>query len=434
MTLLTTQRLSPNNQRRFRLWLLRGITLIIVTVGVFATALHFITPAHAANKTETNSRALGTGTQFFVPKPDSGATQQIANLLSQKQVNDASLITQMLLTPQAVWFTSGSPADVQKAVKKTVDLASFERSVPVLVAYDIPGRDCAQYSAGGAATGDDYKAWIDGFVAGLGHNKVVVLIEPDGLANLPTDCSQPDTYNRVNLINYAAHAMLKDPNASVYLDAGNSAWHSTGDMATRLVQAGLQDVQGFFLNVSNYNLNSHEVKYGTWISECVAFANNAADGGWRLGHYDWCASQYFSGATGCTVATNPNDFSTWGCTDLWYTQNLGTAVSSVHFVVDTSRNGQGSWTPPADHPAGDPQNWCNPPDRGLGSRPTANTGQPLVDAYLWVKIPGESDGQCYRWTSGPLDPVRNMADPAAGQWFPVMALELVHNANPPLKH
>jgi endoglucanase len=81
---------------------------------------------------------------------------------------------------------------------------------------------------------------------------------------------------------------------------------------------------------------------------------------------------------------------------------------------------------------GDPQDWCNPPDRGLGLRPTANTSQPLVDAYLWVKIPGESDGQCYRWTSGPLDPVRGIQDPAAGQWFPEMALELVQNANPPL--
>ena len=110
----------------------------------------------------------------------------------------------------------------------------------------------------------------------------------------------------------------------------------------------------------------------------------------------------------------------------------GMPFPTVHFVIDTSRNGQGPWTPPANHPAGDPQDWCNPPDRGLGYRPTADTGQPLVDAYLWVKIPGESDGQCYRWTSGPLDPVRNMQDPPAGQWFPEMALELVHNANPPL--
>jgi endoglucanase len=101
-------------------------------------------------------------------------------------------------------------------------------------------------------------------------------------------------------------------------------------------------------------------------------------------------------------------------------------------VIDTSRNGQGPWTPPAGHPAGDPQAWCNPPGRGLGLRPTADTGVRLLDAYLRVKIPGQSDGQCYRWTSGPLDPVRGIEDPAAGEWFPQMALELAQNASPPL--
>ena len=55
-----------------------------------------------------------------------------------------------------------------------------------------------------------------------------------------------------------------------------------------------------------------------------------------------------------------------------------------------------------------------------------------ADAYLWIKIPGASDGLCYRWSGGPTDPVRGMIDPAAGAWFPEMALELVKFANPPL--
>ncbi len=404
---------------------------VVVIVGTLITVFHNVNPVRADNRPQQTGRTLDPDTRFFVPKADDGATQQIGDLISHRQYSDAELISKMVHTPQAVWFTSGTPTDVRQAVKKTVDLASFERTVPVLVAYDVPGRDCSQYSAGGAATGDAYKAWIDGFTAGLSQQKVVVLVEPDGLALLPTDsgCNQPDTYNRVSLINYAAHAMLRDSNASVYLDAGHSEWHSTGDMASRLVQAGVLDVHGFFLNVSNFNLPNYEVKYGTWVSECIAFGNDPEQGGWRLGNYSYCASQYYSPV--CTV--NPNDITTWGCTDQWFTQNMGTAVPTAHFVVDTSRNGQGPWTPPANHPAGDPQNWCNPPDRGLGLRPTANTGQPLVDAYTWVKIPGESDGLCYRWTSGPLDPVRNVADPAAGQWFPAIALELVHNANPPLE-
>jgi len=299
--------------------------------------------------------------------------------------------------------------------------------VPVLVAYNVPGRDCAQYSAGGAATGDDYKAWINSFAAGLGTGQAVVILEPDGLALLPTDCGQPDTYDRVALITYAAHALAADPNASVYLDAGHSAWHSVGDMAARLAAGGVLDVAGFFLDVSNFRAVNYETKFGTWISQCIAFANNPEEGGWRLGHYDWCASQYYSPFG----PVDPNDISTWHYSDDWYAANLGHASATTHFVIDTSRNGQGPWTP-APHPPGDAQDWCNPPGRGLGHVPTANTGVPLLDAYLWVKIPGQSDGQCYRWTTGPNDPVRGMADPPAGQWFPEMALELAQNASPPL--
>ena len=78
-------------------------------------------------------------------------------------------------------------------------------------------------------------------------------------------------------------------------------------------------------------------------------------------------------------------------------------MQRLDFVVDTSRNGQGPWTPPAGvYP--DPQDWCNPPARGLGTRPTAATGVPGLDAYLWVKVPDESDGSCTRGTAGPAAP------------------------------
>ena len=100
----------------------------------------------------------------------------------------------------------------------------------------------------------------------------------------------------------------------------------------------------------------------------------------------------------------------------------------AHFVVDTSRNGVGPWTPTEVYP--DPQVWCNPLDRGLGLRPTTDTGAELIDAYLWVKVPGESDGECFRGTGGPEDPARDMIDPPAGQWFVEMADELIENAVP----
>jgi endoglucanase len=399
----------------------------LLVLAAFMLTLLVPPTAGRAHGTALPGSSLDPNTHFYVPPPNHGAIQQIAQLTAGGQRADAALIRAMIDLPQAVWFTSGTPRQVEQDVRLTVNRAAAHREVPVLVAYNVPGRDCSQYSAGGAATGAAYRAWIDGFVAGLGTSQAVVLLEPDGLALLPTDCGQPDTYDRVSLINGAVQALRADPNALIYLDAGHSAWHAVGDMAARLAAGGVQDAQGFFLNPSNYRATNYESHFGTWISQCIAFANNPEEGGWRLGHYDWCASQYYSP----NGPVDPNDISTWHFSDEWYTGNLGSAVPTTHFVIDTSRNGQGPWVPPP-HPPGDAQDWCNPPDRGLGYRPTAATGVPLVDAYLWIKIPGESDGQCYRWTSGPLDPVRNMEDPAAGLWFPNMALELVHNANPAL--
>ena len=78
------------------------------------------------------------------------------------------------------------------------------------------------------------------------------------------------------------------------------------------------------------------------------------------------------------------------------------------------------------------EDWCNPPGRGAGATPTTTVENPLVDAHLWIKVPGESDGKCYRGTGGPLDPARGIEDPAAGQWFPEQARELIALSNPPL--
>ena len=90
--------------------------------------------------------------------------------------------------------------------------------------------------------------------------------------------------------------------------------------------------------------------------------------------------------------------------------SYGTQISSLvggkHFVVDTGRNGLG--------PTADAQ-WCNPDGRALGTRSTTSTGNALVDAFLWIKTPGESDGAC------------NGA-PAAGTWMPDYALGMAQRA------
>ncbi len=425
-------------QRKVRHILFISTLLVVLIASVPGLAL--------AKKGADVGRALDPDTPFYVPKPNHGAIKQIADLISSGDKDSANLIAEMIDTPQAVWFTQGTPKSVQQDVKNTVKRAAGKGTVPILVAYNIPFRDCAQFSAGGATTVQEYQAWIDGFAAGIGDEKAVVILEPDGLGIIPwyyqfgntLEWCQPAeadpataAADRFAMLNYAVDELKAHPNVSVYLDGTHSGWLGAGDAAQRLVLAGIDRADGFFLNVSNYRFSEHLEKYGTWISKCIWFATDP--GSWGNGHFDWCASQYYP--------ADPNDFSTWTLTDQWYIDNVESQTwvpypgdaGLTHFVIDTGRNGQGPWTPPA-YP--DPQDWCNPPNRGLGYLPTTDTNLTLLDAYLWVKIPGESDGECTRGlglAGTTIDPEWDLIDPAAGQWFPEMALDLVHNANPPLQ-
>ncbi|UCG25603.1 MAG: glycoside hydrolase family 6 protein, partial [Chloroflexota bacterium] len=307
--------------------------------------------------------------------------------------------------------------------------------------------------AGGATTVEEYVAWIDGFAAGIGDREVVVILEPDGLGIIPWYTNldgnlewcqpaeaDPDTAagERFYMLNYAVDTLKAQPNASVYLDGTHSGWLNVGDASDRLDKAGVDRADGFYLNVSNYQFTANLVQYGTWISKCLTFDDFAG-----------CANQYWNGGPeGTKIAdllgpwqgvalSNYGEWSDDSDDPYLNTSGInwryGDAVGETHFVVDTSRNGVGPWSPP---PYPDPQDWCNPPDRGLGQTPTADTGNPLIDAFLWVKIPGESDGECTRGL-GPagetVDPEWGLIDPPAGEWFPEMALDLVQNANPALE-
>ncbi|MCD4525288.1 glycoside hydrolase family 6 protein [Nocardioides sp. cx-173] len=83
-----------------------------------------------------------------------------------------------------------------------------------------------------------------------------------------------------------------------------------------------------------------------------------------------------------------------------YGEQLSALLGGASFVIDVGRNGRGS-----------AQGWCNPPGRAYGRDPEAVEDGTALDAYLWVKPPGESDGEC-----------RN--GPAAGEFWPERALEL----------
>lgn len=361
-------------------------------------------------------------------------TVEAAEKLDGEERRDALLLATI---PSGSWFAHGTPDFVEAKVRDLVGRAAAEARLPVIVAYNIPFRDCSLYSAGGAADTDAYLRWIGGLAAGIGSSPAIVILEPDGLGIIPwhrtlvgeLDACQPEgqgegaAVRRYEELRGAVAVLAELPNVRVYLDGTGSSWLTPGEITSRLIRADVGKTAGFFLNVSNFESDTRVIPYARWVSDCIALVTH------RGLDARECPSQF-------DPASFDNE-ATWAKTDAAYDQLFEKAGlkrnpdQQLHAVIDTSRNGKGSWKPPTAQYR-DAETWCNPPGRGLGRRPTLESGEPYVDAFLWIKVPGESDGECLRGTGGPADPERGVMAPPAGHWFPAQARELIQLANPPL--
>jgi endoglucanase len=318
-------------------------------VGVTLRSAHAVTPATAARWHEradaivdelTNSLS---GMRLFVA-PATTPAKARADELRRARPEEARLLDRLAAQPTASWMGEWS-GDVRRAVATITSAAQSSGTVPVLVAYNIPSRDCGEHSAGGERSAEGYRRWIRDFADGLGGRKAIVIVEPDGL--LLTRCLTPAAEEERFATLRDAVGVLKAKGATVYLDAGNARWTSPAVAAERLRRASIDRADGFALNVSNFIPTDESMRFG---------------------------------------------------------DRLSALVKGKHYVIDTSRNGAA---------APDAQ-WCNPRGRALGQLPTTTTGNALVDAFLWVKVPGESDGTCN-------------GGPRAGQYWVDYALELARN-------
>ncbi|MFH8608322.1 glycoside hydrolase family 6 protein [Streptomyces sp. NPDC018029] len=303
----------------------------------------------AVRKPATASAGPPAGT-FWVD-PDSPAARQVRQWEEQGRAEDAETLRRISERAMAVWPAGDDPApDVAKATRGAVK----EDRTAVLVAYNIPHRDCGQHSAGGAASAEAYRSWVDTFADAIGDAPALVILEPDAIPHIVDGCTPAEYHaDRYQLLSEAIQRLKRQPEVKVYLDAGNPGWITEPYKLTEPLQkAGIAQADGFSLNVSNFQSDETIKSYG---------------------------------------------------------RTLSATVGGKHFVMDTSRNGKGPLS-------GDREDaWCNPPGRGLGTPPTDRTGDPLLDAVLWIKRPGDSDGPC-------------RGGPEAGQWWPDYALGLARNA------
>ncbi len=232
--------------------------------------------------------------------------------------------------PAAVWFAAHNPGGIAGQVRAVTRGAAAAGRTPVLVPYAIPDRDCGGASKGGAPDLAAYDAWIREFAQGLGAGAAIVILEPDAIALADCLSASGRAARFASLARAGRTLRTANPRARVYFDGGHSGWHAPAKQAAALRAAGAAaDGDGIFTNVSNFHRTADEAAYARRVL--------AALGG----------------------------------------------PAALGAVIDTSRNGNGA---PA---AGQ---WCDPAGRALGQTPTTRTGESRIDAYLWVKLPGESDG------------------------------------------
>ncbi|MEU0430672.1 glycoside hydrolase family 6 protein [Streptomyces sp. NPDC006290] len=361
-----------------------------------------------------------------------------------------------------------------RGLKAHLDAAKAQGANLVqLVIYDLPGRDCAALASNGELGPDDLatyqSSYIDPIAAILADPayaslRIVNLIEPDSLPNLVTNAggtagsttqcaTMKANGNYEKGVGYALHKLGALPNAYNYIDAGHHGWLGWDSNLTPSAQefkkaattngATVNDVTGFIVNTANYSatkepyvkvtdtVNGQTVRQSKWI--------------------DW--NQY-------------DDESS-------YAQGLRTALvaqgfdAGIGMLIDTSRNGWGgSARPTGPGPTTSVDayvdggridrrihagNWCNQSGAGLGERPATapDTG---IDAYVWAKPPGESDGASQAVDNDEGKGFDRMCDPTytgngrngnnltgalpnsplAGHWFSAQFRQLLANANPPL--
>ncbi|MEU5716435.1 glycoside hydrolase family 6 protein [Streptomyces sp. NPDC020403] len=342
-----------------------------------------------------------------------------------------------------------------------------------LVIYNLPGRDCSALASNGELGPteiDRYKTeYIDPIAAILADPKyaglrIVNTVEIDSLPNLVTNAGSRPTAvpacdvmkangNYVKGVGYALNKLGDAPNVYNYIDAGHHGWLGWDDnfgpsadifhQAATAEGATVNDVQGFITNTANYSaLKENNFSIGDSVN-----GTSVRQSKW----VDW--NRYTD--------------------ELSFAQAFRTKLVSVGFnsgigmLIDTSRNGWGG----ANRPSGPGAttsvdtyvdggrydrrihlgNWCNQSGAGLGERPKA-APEAGIDAYVWIKPPGESDGSSKEIPNNEGKGFDRMCDPTytgnprnnnhmsgalpdapiSGKWFSAQFQELMKNAYPAL--
>ncbi|MQS07856.1 glycoside hydrolase family 6 protein [Streptomyces alkaliphilus] len=366
--------------------------------------------------------------------------------------------------------TMGLREHLDEAVVQAQDHDNFVFQV---VIYNLPGRDCAALASNGELGPEELDRYKDEYIGPIADIlsdpkysdlRIVAVIEIDSLPNLVTNVGNSEgatemcdrmLANRgyVRGVGHALATLGAIPNVYNYIDAAHHGWigwDSNFVPSARIFHEAANaegatpaDVHGFITNTSNY---SPTVEPYFKVTDTVngVSVRQAEFVDWN----DYVDEQSFAQALRQELVRQGFD-------------------SGIGMLIDTSRNGWGG----PNRPTGpgpmttvdayvdgsrieqryNKGNWCNQAGAGLGERPTTAPA-PGIDAYVWIKPPGESDGASREIPNDEGKGFDRMCDPTyqgnarngfspsgalpdapvAGHWFSAQFQELLANAYPPV--
>ncbi|MFE0678129.1 glycoside hydrolase family 6 protein [Streptomyces sp. NPDC058867] len=387
--------------------------------------------------------------------------------------------------PTAVWLDriaavhGGGVNNGRKGLREHLDAARAQQ-IPgrpitaTFVIYNLPGRDCAALASNGELPltqagleryRRDYIDEIANVMADPAYAdiRIVTVIEPDGLPNLVTNLQDPECSRarssgiQVEAVRYALDRLHALPNVYTYLDIAHSGWlgwdtnlRGTVDLYTEVAngtRAGLDSVDGFATNVANYTPATEpflpDPERRLSVSGLPLKSSR---------FYEW----------------NPVFDEADYAAALWTAFRAKGWPATTGMIMDTSRNGWGGAARPTGGSASLDVDthvqqsavdrrahrglWCNVAGAGLGRAPQASPRDlpdAHLDAYVWVKPPGESDGASEDIPNGEGKRADPMCDPGhvapnaggrptgalpdaplAGHWFHEQFTMLVRNSRP----
>ena len=258
--------------------------------------------------------------------------QKYSNLITQYPDLSNEFKT-MSQYPIPLWHTDKDPNSLNN-IKTT--LQNCQQSTSVVIIYGMPNKDCsAGESAGGTNNNEnDYINFISDLHTTVNNQEIIYILEPDAVAlSINNQCGIQNNY--IGNIKNALNILSQNQNAKIYLDIG------------------------FWVLI----YNDQEV------NEVIQIVNEI-DPNKKIKGFSLNLSNYRETAECINSCQKLRDLS----------------GNQYTCIIDTSRNANG---PDSDN------TWCNLKSAGIGNIPTENTGNNIIDYFLWLKPAIEVDGHCY---------------------------------------